>query len=270
MTRSTGEPRVLVCAGQGRTTGDGFRKKGLTTTPGHASGVATAGPAECAKPGAVDMTHLGLTSHTRRRRDLASAPKGWAGRLPSVKRLHSAPGVFAAVLAALAISACSTMSPIQTTVSYEPGDGVSTSLGDVSARALLIVSDKKGGPGALSGSLLNSSDSPIDVRFQTRQESEAGGPLSAPIPLAPREQRQITEITFSSVDAAPGELTGVYMSTSAGKVLVTVPVMAPDGFYEELQPAESTPAPTTEPGAAATEPESGVTPTEPESTPAPS
>jgi hypothetical protein len=174
-----------------------------------------------------------------------------------VKRLHIALGVPGAVLAAFALSACSTMSPIQTAESYDPGDGVPATIGQVTARNLLIVSDEKNGPGTLSGSLLNQGDSPIDVRFQTQKESEAGGTPSVAIPLAGREQLQITEVTFPNVDAAPGEYTGIYMMTTAGKTLVSVPVLAPDGFYEDLRPAEATPAPT------GTETEAEAEPAEP-------
>lgn len=175
-----------------------------------------------------------------------------------MKRLHTAPGVVGAALAAFVMSACSTMSPIQTSASYNPGDGVPASIGQVSARNLLVVADQKGGPGTLSGSLLNGGDSPVDVTFQTRQASESGGAPSAPVTLAEREQAQITEITFPSIDAAPGELTGIYLITSAGKVLVSVPVLVPEGFYEDLRPAESTPA--------AAQSQAEATPTEGEST----
>ena len=90
-----------------------------------------------------------------------------------MKRLHSGGYIAGAALAGLAISACSTMSPIQTSESYNPGDGVPASSGPVTARNLLVVADQKGGPGNLSGSLLNTSDASVQVSFQTREAADA-------------------------------------------------------------------------------------------------
>ena len=158
-----------------------------------------------------------------------------------MKRLHSGAYVAGAVLACLAISACSTMSPIQTAESYNPGDGVPASSGPVAARNLLVVADQKGGPGNLSGSVLNSSDASAQVSFQTQQEADANTSPGSPMTLAGREQQQITDVTFASMPVAPGSWTGIYMVTTAGKTLVNVPVLAPSGFYETLAPQGSTP-----------------------------
>ena len=113
-----------------------------------------------------------------------------------MKRLHSGGYIAGAALAALAISACSTMSPIQTSESYNPGDGVPASSGPVTARNLLVVADEKGGPGNLSGSLLNTSDASAQVSFQTREAADATTSPGTPITLAGREQQQITDVTF--------------------------------------------------------------------------
>lgn len=158
-----------------------------------------------------------------------------------MKRLHSGGYIAGAALAALAISACSTMSPIQTSESYNPGDGVPASSGPVTARNLLVVADEKGGPGNLSGSLLNTSDASAQVSFQTREAADATTSPGTPITLAGREQQQITDVTFPSMPAAPGSWTGIYMVTTAGKTLVNVPILAPNGFYRTLAPEGSAP-----------------------------
>ena len=159
---------------------------------------------------------------------------GGAGRLRLVKRLHLGMSVAGAALASVAISACSTMSPIQTSEPYNPSDGVPATIGSVTARNLLVVADEKGGPGNLSGSVLNTGDENVAVSFQPQQSG--AGASGAPITLGPRQQEQITDVTFSSMPVAPGAWTGVYMVTTSGKTLVNVPVLAPNGFYETLAP----------------------------------
>ena len=41
---------------------------------------------------------------------------------------------------------------------------------------------------------------------------------------------------FEKVTSAPGTMTDIYLVTTEGKQLVSVPVLAPHGFYEELKP----------------------------------
>ncbi|MGV1007121.1 MAG: hypothetical protein ACOYBY_00745 [Dermatophilaceae bacterium] len=165
-----------------------------------------------------------------------------------MKRLHSGASVVGALLASVAISACSTMSPIQTTEPYNPSDGVPATSGNVTARNLLVVADEKGGPGTLSGSVLNKGDESTAVSFQPQQA--AAGVSGGPMQLDPREQQQITNVTFLSMPVAPGAWTSIYLVTSAGKTLVDVPVLAPNGFYEDLAPGGA--GPTSQPTATAT------------------
>ena len=62
------------------------------------------------------------------------------------------------------------------------------------------------------------------------------------ITLKPREQQRIETITIPAVAAAPGALTNIVMTTPAGQVMVSVPVLAPT---EGSPYATLTPAPTT-------------------------
>ncbi len=153
--------------------------------------------------------------------------------------------------ATMAVSGCSTMSPLQTAVSYNPSDGTPATSGQVDARNLLIVAGEEGGPGTLSGYLVNNGDSPVRVGFQTRAESESNAPPNASVDLAGREATPITGITFPRVDAPPGALTEIFLVTPAGKTLVTVPVMAPIGYYATLSPTRPA-APTAGPTATTT------------------
>lgn len=161
--------------------------------------------------------------------------EGCAARLATVKRLHPAVAALGAVGASLALSACSFFSPVQTEQPYNASDGVPATSGPVAARSLLVVSERAGGPGVLSGSVLNTTDEAATVGFLTRADAEAG--LSATMtPLPGRAQQQIKGVTFAKVAAAPGAVADVYLVTSAGRTLVSVPVLLPEGPYASLRP----------------------------------
>ena len=185
MRGTTGEAEVLVCAGQ-RPTGRTFHPEtGLDIIP-----------RTC--PRQVRRTPRRPRAGPSSRDD-----GGRAGRLRHVKRLHSGGYIAGAALAGLAISACSTMSPIQTSESYNPGDGVPASSGPVTARDLLVVADQKGGRVTCRG--------PCSTRAtpQSRSASRPGRRLTrtrrrgrrSPWPAA-TSSRSPT-VTFPSMPAAP-------------------------------------------------------------------
>lgn len=152
--------------------------------------------------------------------------------------------VLAAVLlgAAAALAACSTQSPAQTTVPYQPADGIDVNLGSVLARGLVLVSAAKDAPGVLVGSLINNGKDAVTVTFLTQaqaQASEKGGPT---MQLKPTSQVPISGVQIDSVPAAPGALTTIVLSSNAGQVFADVPVLLPDGYYAS---ATATAVPTT-------------------------
>jgi hypothetical protein len=153
-----------------------------------------------------------------------------------VKRLHRALAVTGAAAATAALSACSFFSPVQTDNKYIPGDGVPVQLGSIAGRNLAIVAEKAGGPGTLVGAVLNQGDAQAQVGFLTRAESEAGGSVASRVSLGGRESKPIEGIVFAKVPSAPGTLTDIYLVTSEGKQLVSVPVLAPTGMYEQFKP----------------------------------
>lgn len=147
-------------------------------------------------------------------------------------------------LALLVVAGCSTQSPLQTQVPYQPADGVAASSGVIQARDLLLVAAAKGDPAYLSGSLINTSTDSVTVSFAS-QEAAASSESAGSVELKPREQLRIETITIPKVAAPPGALTNIVMTTPAGDVMVTVPVLPPTAGspYATLTPT-STPTDT--------------------------
>ncbi|HEU4330336.1 MAG TPA: hypothetical protein VFR40_04410 [Lapillicoccus sp.] len=144
--------------------------------------------------------------------------------------------------AAAALAACSTQSPAQTTVSYQPADGVDANLGSVLARGLVLVSAAKDAPGVLVGSLINDGTDPVTVTFLTQAQAQAGEKTGPTMQLKATSQVPISGVQIDSVPAAPGALTTIALSSSAGQVFADVPVLLPDGYYAN---ATATAVPTT-------------------------
>jgi hypothetical protein len=142
----------------------------------------------------------------------------------------------AAVLvgAAAALAACSTQSPAQTTVSYQPADGVDVNLGSVLARGLVLVSAAKDAPGVLVGSLINNGKDTVTVTFLTQAQAQANAKTGPSMQLKPTSQVPISGVQIDSVPAAPGALTTIALSSNAGQVFADVPVLLPDGYYASV------------------------------------
>ncbi len=162
--------------------------------------------------------------------------------LPSVRSAAALAG------AVLALSGCQAASPIQTDVPYQPADGVSVDLGEVQIRDLLVVAAAKGGVGTLSGVMVNKGNDPVTVTFTTGPG--AGDVASGFVPAGGQARLSGVEgappVTIASIDAAPGDMIRVIISTpAAGAPEVSVPVLLPTGYYAGLTPApvETTPEP---------------------------
>lgn len=202
--------------------------------------------------------------------------RGRTGRLRFVKRRSPgttrtagpkstpSPGLAVATLAAavVALSGCQGFSPIQTDVAYQPADGVSVDLGDVQIRDLLVVSAARGETGTLSGLMVNRSTEPVVVTFAT----DPGGEARVLVPASGLARlsgvERATPATLPSIDAGPGDMLNLIVSTPAsGAPEVSVPVLAPTGYYTGLTPApvETSPEPSPEP--VQTTPEPVQTPT---------
>ena len=184
-----------------------------------------------------------------------------AGRLPRVKlrRLRpatcsgfrgtrSAPVRAATTLArtlattvasAALLSGCQVMSPIQTTVPYQAANGVAVDLGAVQIRDLVVVSRAKGEAGTLSGMVVNTSAQPVTISFAA---GAAGDSVLAQAPADKQARLSgvagTAPVTLPNVDAAPGGIVRLTVSTPAGGASeVSVPVLLPDGIYANITPA---------------------------------
>jgi hypothetical protein len=154
--------------------------------------------------------------------------------LPAFAAARVVSGALAAAVGAVLLAGCQVASPIQTSVPYNAGDGVPVDLGDVQIRNLVVVADTKGGPGTLSGSLINTAGTAQTVTFsdgQSQVEAQARPHSQAPI-------SDTAQVVLPSVNATPGGVVRLSVATPAsGASVVVVPVLAADLYYKTLAPS---------------------------------
>lgn len=153
----------------------------------------------------------------------------------------------AAAAAALGLSGCQLTNPLQTTQPYTPADGVAVDLSQVQIRDLVVVAEKKGGPGTLSGSVVNRGGQQVSINFA----GEGGATADLQVPAYATERLSGTnQVSLSTVNAEPGGVTTLQVTTQgAGTNIVQVPVVAAQGYYQTLAP---TSAPTSSPSSSPT------------------
>ena len=141
------------------------------------------------------------------------------------------------VVAALALTGCSSTNPITTKADYDASDGMGVRVGDVRAHNLLVVAAEEGGPGVLSGALANSGSETEDVTIGIGDDDPvevsvpAGGTVLLGVTDAPARYTT-ADVRVSAVPAPPGGLADVRLTTSrAGTVDVRVSVL--DGTLPE-------------------------------------
>ena len=147
------------------------------------------------------------------------------------------------------------LSPIQTTIAYDPSDGVSARVGDVQVRNLLVVGTTADAPGIISGVLLNggtaavtvtlasgtSAPVPVDVPAGGSVQLGATGadPAATTAPGTPG--RAIAQL--SVVGAPAGAVIAVTLtSAGGGTTTVQVPVVPPTNQYASLTPSAAPPS----------------------------
>ncbi len=169
----------------------------------------------------------------------------------------------ATVAVALATSACSFVSPRETTNVYPPSDGTPATLSltdgtSVDLLNMLVVADAEGAPGRVVGALQTTASEPVTVSLTAEF---AGETPSAPVDVEVRPNELTIlggengeDVVLPSVGAAPGAFITMTASTpDAGTVEWQVPVFPPVYPYEGLAPTAAptdpaaTPAPTATP-----------------------
>ncbi|MGN8245092.1 hypothetical protein ACTHAM_002206 [Cellulomonas soli] len=145
--------------------------------------------------------------------------------------------IAAAALAVAGLSACSATNPLQTAEAYSAADGVGTTLGDVRAVNLLVITAAEGEPGVLIGGLANDGSSDTEVTLTVDgTQSTVEVPADGVVTFGGDDGESFE---IDSVGAAPGALTTLTIATgSAGSDELEVPVL--DGTlpeYADLVPA---------------------------------
>lgn len=154
-----------------------------------------------------------------------------------------------AVSALTLISGCALSNPVQTNVAYMPADGVSTDIGQLAIRDLLLVSSGSGAA-VLSGSARNAGSETLTVQLTPQGGAAPTG--GSELELGPSEQVNLATkgLQLNGVEAKPGSLVTMAVTSSiGGTAVLRVPVLPAAGPYATLTP--SAPGPAATPGGAA-------------------
>ena len=152
-----------------------------------------------------------------------------------------------------ALVACSGP-PVGTDAPYDPSDGVSASVGEISARNLLLVGSDVGAPGLVSGVLLNAGDAAITVSLSSGEAPAVtvqvpaqgsvllGAATGEPAASTPGTAASAV-VQFDALPRPAGAVLPLNLSTpGGGTTTVQVPVLPATREYASITPA---PAPVT-------------------------
>ena len=144
--------------------------------------------------------------------------------------------------------------PVGTMTPYNPSDGVSASVGAISARNLLVVGSAVGQPGLVSGVLLNDSAAAITVSLASGQspavsvDVPAGGSVllgaapSEPVSTPVLGVATATVVQFDALTRPAGAVLPLSLSTAGGgTTTVQVPVLPATLEYASITPAPPAP-----------------------------
>lgn len=134
------------------------------------------------------------------------------------------------------LAGCQIISPRQTEQMYDAGDGVSTNVGQIEVRNLLVVSEREGGPGVVSGAIGNPTAQATEVTI-AGTDGGTGTAVSIPAYSTVNLSTGGSKVTIASVPDRPGAMTSLTVSSAAaGTSPVSVPVLEPVGYYADFKP----------------------------------
>ncbi|APH00379.1 hypothetical protein NYE39_12655 [Janibacter sp. FSL W8-0316] len=154
--------------------------------------------------------------------------------------LTRTPAVALAALLAAGTAGCSVNSPFQTSKTQSISDGVAVELDDVHVNNLALVSGEAGGDATVTGVVENTSSEDLTFTLSAGDAKvEAEVPAHRLVNLSDDDK-----LTLESLEAGPGDMTEVEISTGGSTTPVSVPVLDPAGYYEDYAPEGWTPTPT--------------------------
>lgn len=140
---------------------------------------------------------------------------------------------------ALALTAgCAVMSPVQTDMPAQLGDGVNLNLGGgLDVRNLVVVGGASdGAAGRLTGQVVNNTAKDVELSFATKD----GAKVSTSVPAHGSVNLADKDHTFDAVPGKAGDLAPVTITSEVGGTdILQVPILAPQGFYKDLAPTSS-------------------------------
>ena len=164
-------------------------------------------------------------------------------------RVHRALAAGAGVLALLATSGCGAVNEQATTRQYSASDGIVTSVGPVDVRNLLIVANDAESSGRFLGTVVNTSDSPVQLTLAVASDS-ASVTIPADGQIKFEDEAHTTEVDAAGADA--GALAPVTLRVNSESSEVRVPVLdaalAEYGAYLESPQPTGTASPTSPAG----------------------
>ncbi len=139
------------------------------------------------------------------------------------------------------LAGCQLLSPRQTDEMYDAGDGVSTNVGAIELRNLVIVSEKEGAPGVVSGAVGNPTAEAVTLSFTGSGEGGAPVQVSIPAHSTLNLSSGTSKVVMPVIAERPGAMTlSTVSSAQAGNSPVSVPVLEPVGYYADFKAPAST------------------------------
>ncbi len=152
-----------------------------------------------------------------------------------------------ALVASPGLAACAATNAVTTAKTYAAGDGFSGEIADpasgtsVQLRNMLVVGEKKGGPGTLLGAVVNNGAKPIDVSLTVLDATGQAQLGTGTVTVAPGQLVKVgpgekSSVSISALPVDAGAVIQLKAGTPAGSDQLSVPVMAPTGTYAGIKP----------------------------------